>query len=49
MPDKISVDRIDEMLRVVFQELKAMGGRARVKELLAAAESKFASAVWRIE
>ena len=28
------------MLRVIFQELKAMGGQARVKDLLAAAEPK---------
>lgn len=40
MADKISVNRIDEMLRVVFKELKSMGGRARVKDLLAAAEPK---------
>ena len=40
MPDKTSVDRIDEILRVVFKELKAMGGRARVKDLLTAAEPK---------
>jgi len=40
MAAKISVDRIDEMVRVVFKELKAMGGRASVKDLLAAAEPK---------
>jgi restriction system protein len=40
MADKISVDRIDEMLRIVFKELKSVGGRARVKDLLAAAEPK---------
>lgn len=40
MADKISVDRIDEMVRVVFQKLKAMGGQAKVKDLLAAAEPK---------
>jgi restriction system protein len=40
MADKISVDRIDEMLRVIFRELKAMGGQAKVKDLLAATEPK---------
>jgi restriction system protein len=40
MADKISVDRIDEILRVVFRELKAMGGLAKPKVLLAAAEAK---------
>jgi hypothetical protein len=38
--DKISVDRIDEMLRVVFKELQAMGGQAKVKDILAAVEPK---------
>ncbi len=40
MPDKISVDRIDEMFRVVFRELKAMGGRGRPKDVLAAVGGK---------
>jgi restriction system protein len=40
MADKISVDRIEEMLRVVFRELKAMGGQARPKDVMAAAEPK---------
>jgi len=40
MPDKISVDRVDEMLRVIFRELKAMGGQAKAKDVLAAAEPK---------
>ena len=40
MVDKMSVDRIDEMLRVIFRELKATGGNAKPKNLLAAVESK---------
>ena len=40
MAAKISTDRIDEMIRVVFRELKAMGGRARPKDVLAAVAEK---------
>jgi hypothetical protein len=36
--DKISVDRVDELMRLVFAELKRAGGRARPKEVLAAIE-----------
>ena len=32
MADKISVDRIDKMIRIVFQELKTMGGEARPRQ-----------------
>lgn len=40
MADKMTLDRIDELLRAVFRELKAMGGQAKVKDVLAAAEPK---------
>ena len=40
MADKLSLDRIDDMLRVVFRELKAMGGVAKPKVLLATAAPK---------
>src|SRR5206468_9292883 len=36
--DKISLDRIDELLRLAFAELKKTGGRGRPKEILAAIE-----------
>lgn len=40
MADRISVDRVDEMLRVIFCELKAMGGQGKPKDVLAAAALK---------
>lgn len=36
--EKITVDRIDELMRLVFTELKRLGGRGRPKEILAAVE-----------
>lgn len=36
--EKLSLDRIDEMLRLAFAELKRRGGRARGKEVLTAIE-----------
>jgi len=38
MAEKLSIDRIDEIMRAVFLQLKAMGGRARGREVLAAIE-----------
>ena len=40
MADKLSLDRIDEILRAIFRELKEMGGAAKPKVVLAAAEPK---------
>ncbi len=40
MAGKISVDRIDEMLRVVFKALKEAGGQAKARDVLAAVEAK---------
>ncbi|MGA2797677.1 MAG: restriction endonuclease [Thermoguttaceae bacterium] len=40
MADKISLDRIDEIIRIVFQQLKTMGGHGKPKEVLAAVEPK---------
>jgi restriction system protein len=40
MAEKLSIDRIDEIMRAVFIQLKAMGGRARGSDVLAAIESK---------
>ena len=38
MSEKLSIDRIDEIIRQVFKQLKAMGGRAKGKDVLAAIE-----------
>jgi len=38
--EKLSVDRIDVLMRLVFAELKRLGGRARPKEVLAAVEKR---------
>ncbi len=40
MAEVLSVDRIDEMLRLIFAQLKQMGGTARGKDLLAAVAPK---------
>lgn len=40
MADKITLDRMDELLRVVFRKLKEDGGQAKAKDALAAVESK---------
>jgi restriction system protein len=40
MAEKLSLDRIDEIMRAVFLQLKAMGGRARGRDVLAAIEPK---------
>jgi len=40
MSEKISIDRIDEIMRAVFHQLKEMGGKARGRDILAAIESK---------
>jgi len=40
MAAKISVDRIDEMMRIVFHELQGRRGPGRPKNVLAAVESK---------
>ena len=37
---KIGRDRTDELLRFVFEELKARGGAGRPKEILAAVAKK---------
>src|SRR5438876_634725 len=34
--ERLTVDRVDELVRLVFEELKQQGGRARPKQLLAA-------------
>lgn len=49
MADKISVDRIDEMLRVIFRELKAMDGQAKPKDLLAAVAPKLHLTAYEME
>jgi restriction system protein len=36
--EKISVDRIDDLMRLVFEELRRLGGRGRPKDVLAAIE-----------
>jgi restriction system protein len=36
--EKISVDRIDDLMRLVFEELRRIGGRGRPKDVLAAIE-----------
>ncbi len=36
--ERISVDRIDELVHLVFLELKRLGGRGRPKDVLAAVE-----------
>jgi restriction system protein len=38
--EKLSVDRIDELMRIVFAELKRLGGRGRAKDVLAAVEQR---------
>lgn len=38
MQDRITLDRVDEFFRTIFLQLKAMGGRARPKEIFAAIE-----------
>ncbi len=40
MADKISVTRVDEMMRVVFEALKEAGGQAKARDVLAAVESR---------
>lgn len=40
MARKISLDRVDEIMRVVLTELKNIGGQARLKDLFALAETK---------
>lgn len=40
MADRITIDRIDEIMRAVFLQLKAMGGKARGRDVLAAIEPK---------
>jgi len=38
MAEKLTIDRIDEIMRAVFTQLKAMGGKARGRDILAAIE-----------
>lgn len=38
--DRIGLDRIDELMRLVFKELKCRGGTGRPKEVLAAVAEK---------
>jgi len=38
MADRLSLDRIDEIMRAVFEHLKAVGGRAKGRDVLAAIE-----------
>ena len=40
MKDKMTLDRIDFMMREVFSQLKAVGGRGRGKDILAAIEPR---------
>jgi restriction system protein len=40
MQDRISLDRVDELFRAIFAQLKAVGGRARPKEIFAAIEPR---------
>jgi len=40
MSEKLSLDRIDEIMRLVFLQLKAMGGRANSKDVMRAVEPK---------
>ena len=37
--ERISVDRIDHLMRLAFEELKSRGGRARPKDILPAVEA----------